>query len=82
VRPSSSLSSVTNFPYSAEMLWALIFWPLYPLVQHAMAMLRPVCFCAIEDGWYVCPDLRRERGRWYSCRYPRRCRCMDVIMVE
>jgi hypothetical protein len=38
----------------------LIFWPLLPLVQHVVAMLRPVCFCAIEDGRYMCPDLRRE----------------------
>jgi hypothetical protein len=38
----------------------LIFWSLHSLVQHAMAMLRPVSFCAVKDGWYVRPDLRRE----------------------
>jgi hypothetical protein len=79
---SSSLSSVSSFPYSAEMLWALSFWPLHPFVQHVMAMLRPVCFCAIEDVQYVRLDLRREGVRWYSCYYPRRCRGMDIIMVE
>jgi hypothetical protein len=25
-----------------------------------MAMLRPVCFCVVEDGRYVRPDLSRE----------------------
>jgi hypothetical protein len=28
----------------------LIFWSLHPLVQHAVAMLRPVCFCASRTG--------------------------------
>jgi hypothetical protein len=70
VRPYSSLSGVGSFPYSAEMQWALIFWPLHPLVQHAMAMFHPVCLCAIDDGWYVHPDLRREGVRGYSCCYP------------
>jgi hypothetical protein len=50
----------SSFPYSAEMQYALIFWPLHPLVQHAVAMLRPVCFCVVEDGRYGHPDLRRE----------------------
>jgi hypothetical protein len=30
------------------------------LVQRAVAILRPMCFCAIEDGWYGRPDLHRE----------------------
>jgi hypothetical protein len=34
-----------------------------PLVQCVVAMLRPVCFCTIEDGRRVCPDLRREGVR-------------------
>jgi hypothetical protein len=73
---------MSSFPYSAEMLWALSFWPLHPLVQRAVAMLRPVCFCAIEDGRYMRPNVRREGVRWYSYHYPRRCRGMDVVMVE
>jgi hypothetical protein len=68
VWPSSSLSSVSSFPCSAMM--SLSFWPLHPLVQHVVAMLHPVCFCAVEDGRYVHPDLRREGIMWYSCRYP------------
>jgi hypothetical protein len=44
------------------MSWALIFWPLHLLVQHAMAMLRLVHVYAIEDGRYGPPDLRREGG--------------------
>jgi hypothetical protein len=48
----------------------LIFWPLHLLVQHAVAMLRPVCFYAVKDGRCVHPDLRREGVMWYSCRYP------------
>jgi hypothetical protein len=80
VRPSSSLSGGSSFSCSAEMQQALIFWPLHPLVQHDVAMFRPVCFCAVEDGWYGRLDLCREGGRWYSCRYPRRCRGMDVVV--
>jgi hypothetical protein len=57
---SSSLSSVNSFSCSAETLWVLSFWPLHLLAQRAVAMLRPVCFCAVEDGWYMHPDLRRE----------------------
>jgi hypothetical protein len=79
---SSSLFDVSSFPYSAETLWALSFWPLHPLVQRVMAMLRPVCFCAIEDEQYVHSDLRREGVKWYSCCYPRRYRGMDVVVVE
>jgi hypothetical protein len=82
VRPSSSLSGVGSFPCSAEMQWTLIFWPLHPLVQHAVAMLRPMCLYAIEDGRYVRLNLHREGFRWYSCRYPRHCRGMDVVVVE
>jgi hypothetical protein len=52
VRPSFSLSGGSSFPYSTKVQWALIFWPLHPLVQHAVPMLRPVCLCAIEDGRY------------------------------
>jgi hypothetical protein len=79
---SSSLSGVSSFSCSAETLWALSFWPLHPLVQHVVAMPRPVCFCAVEDGRYVRLDLRRERGRWYSCRYLHRYRGMDVVVME
>jgi hypothetical protein len=55
--------SVEIVPCNAEMQWALIFWPLHPLVQHTVAMLRPVCFCAVVDGRYMRPDLRREGVR-------------------
>jgi hypothetical protein len=51
-----------QFPYSAEMQQALIFWPLHPLVQHVVAMLRPVCFCAVEDGCGTGARIRVERG--------------------
>jgi hypothetical protein len=37
VQPFSSLSGGSSFPYSIEMQWVLIFWPLHPLVQHAVA---------------------------------------------
>jgi hypothetical protein len=29
-------------------------------VQHTVAMFRPVCLCAVEDGQYRRSDLRRE----------------------
>jgi hypothetical protein len=61
---------------------ALIFWPLHLLVLCAMAMLCPVCLCAIEDGQHGHPDLRREGVRWYSGRYPHRCGGIDVVVVE
>jgi hypothetical protein len=76
------LSGGSSFPCSIEMQWALIFWPLHPLVQHVVAMLRPVCFCAVQDEQYMHPDSCREGGRWYSCRYPRRCKGMDVVVVK
>jgi hypothetical protein len=82
VRPSSSLSGVSSFPCSVEILWALSFWPLHLLVQHDVAILHPVCLCAVEYGRCVRPDLRREGVRWYSCRYLRRCRVMVIIVVE
>jgi hypothetical protein len=62
VWPSSSLSSVSSFPYSAEMLRSLSFWPLRLLVQRAVAMLRPMCGYTVEDEGCVRPNLRRERG--------------------
>jgi hypothetical protein len=63
VWPSSSLSGMSSLPYSAETQWASSFWPLRPLVQRAVATLRPMCFCTIEDGWCVCPDcVERELG--------------------
>jgi hypothetical protein len=71
-----------QFPLYHKDQQALTFWPLRPLVLHDVATLRPVCLCAIEDGRYGCPDLRREGVMWYSCRYPRRCRGMDIIVVE
>jgi hypothetical protein len=61
---------------------ALIFWPLCLLVLRAVATLCPVSLYVVEDGRYGCPDLHRQGVRWYSGRYPRRCRGMDVIMVE
>jgi hypothetical protein len=70
VRLFFSLSGGSSFPYGAEMQWALVFWPLHLLVLYAMAMLHPVCVCAVEDGRYWRLDLRRERSRWYNCRYP------------
>jgi hypothetical protein len=73
---------VSSLPYSAEMQRVLSFWPLRPLVRRAMAMLHPVCFSTIEDGRRVHLDLRREGVRWYSCRYPHRCRGMGVVVVE
>jgi hypothetical protein len=60
VRPSSSLSGGSSFSYSVEMQQALIFWSLHPLVQLAVTMLRPMGFCAVEDGRYGWLDLRRE----------------------
>jgi hypothetical protein len=73
VRPSSSLSGGSSFPYGAEMQQALIFWPLHPPVQHVVVMLRFVRVCAVEDGRdgrYGPSDSYRERIRWYSYRYP------------
>jgi hypothetical protein len=70
------------FSCSAEMQQALMFWPLRLLVLRAIAMLCPMCLCAVEDGRHGRPDLRREGVRWYSGRYPRRCRGIDVIVVE
>jgi hypothetical protein len=61
---------------------ALIFWPLRLLVLRVVATLRPVRLCAVEDGRHGRPDLHREGVRWYSGRYPRRCRGMDVVVVE
>jgi hypothetical protein len=60
----------------------LLFWPLRLLVLRAVAMLYPVCLCAVEDGRHGQPDLRREGVRWYSGRYHHRGRGMDVIVVE
>jgi hypothetical protein len=61
---------------------ALIFWPLCLLVLHAVTTLCLVRLCAIEDSRYGRLDLRREGVRWYSGRYPCRCRGMDVIVVK
>jgi hypothetical protein len=61
---------------------ALIFWPLRLLVLRDVAMLCHVCLCAVEDGRYGRLDLHREGVRWYSGRYPRRCRGMDVVVVK
>jgi hypothetical protein len=52
------------------------------LVLRAMAMPCPMRLSAVEDGRHGHLDLRREGVRWYSDRYPRRCRNMDVIVVE
>jgi hypothetical protein len=71
-----------QFSCSAEMQQTLIFWPLRLLVLRAVAMRCPMCLCAVEDGRYGRLDLRREGVRWYSGCYPRRCRGMDVIVVE
>jgi hypothetical protein len=59
-----------QFSYSTEMQQTLIFWPLRLLVLRAVAMLCPVCLCAVEDGRHGRPDLRREGVSWYSGRYP------------
>jgi hypothetical protein len=82
VRLFFSLSGGSSFPYSAEMQWVLIFWPLHPLAQRVVAILRPMCLCAIEDGRYGHPNLHRDGGRGYSGRYPYYYRGMDVIVVE
>jgi hypothetical protein len=71
-----------QFPCSVEMLWALSFWPLHPLVLRAVATLCPMHLCAVEDRRYGRPDLHREGVRWYSGCYPHRCRGMDVVVVE
>jgi hypothetical protein len=71
-----------QFSCSTEMQHALIFWPLHLLVLRAMAMPCPVRLCAIEDRRHGFPNLCREGVRWYNDRYPRRCRGMDVVMVE
>jgi hypothetical protein len=39
-----------QFSCSVEMQQALIFWPLHLLVLRSMAMLCPMCLCAIKDG--------------------------------
>jgi hypothetical protein len=56
--PSSSLSGGNNLPCSAEMQQALIFWPFRLLVLRAMATLRPLHLCAVEDRRYGHLDLR------------------------
>jgi hypothetical protein len=61
---------------------ALIFWPLRLLVLRVVATFCPVRLCAVEDGRYGRPDLRREGIRQYSGRYPYRYRGMGVVMVE
>jgi hypothetical protein len=71
-----------QFSYSTEIQQALLFWPLHLLVLRAVAMPCPVRLYAVEDGRHGRPDLRREGVRWYSGRYPRRCRGMDVVVVE
>jgi hypothetical protein len=71
-----------QFPCSAEMQQALIFWPLRLLVLRAIAMLYPMRLYAIEDGRHGRPDFCREGVRWYSGRYPHRYRGMDVIVVD
>jgi hypothetical protein len=63
VWPSSSSSGMSSLPCSVETQWVSSFWPLRPLVQRVVAMLRHVCFCTIEDERCVCPDLRREGVR-------------------
>jgi hypothetical protein len=50
-----------QFPCRAEMQLALIFWSLHPLVQHVVAMLRPVCFCDSRTGG-TGARIRVERG--------------------
>jgi hypothetical protein len=60
----------------------LLFWPLRLLVLRIVVMLCPMCLCAVEDERHGRPDLRIEGVRWYSGRYPRRCRGMDVVVVE
>jgi hypothetical protein len=71
-----------QFSNSAEMQHVLIFWPLHLLVLRAVVMPYPMRLCAVEDERHGHPDLRREGVRWYSDRYLRRCRGMDVVVVE
>jgi hypothetical protein len=51
-------------------------------VLRAVVMPYPMRLCAVEDERHGHPDLRREGVRWYSDRYPRRCRGMCVVVVE
>jgi hypothetical protein len=46
-----------QFPCSAEVQQALIFWPLCLLVLRAVAMPCPVRFYAVEDRRHGRPDL-------------------------
>jgi hypothetical protein len=69
-------------PIAQRCNMCLIFWPLHPLMLHTMATLRPVCFCAIEDGRYERLVLRREGVRRYSGCYPHCYRGMCVIVIE
>jgi hypothetical protein len=82
VQSSFSLSGESSFPCSTEMQHALIFWPLRLLVLHTVATLRPVYLCAVEDGQYGRLDLRRKEVMWYSDRYSRYCRGMDVVVMK
>jgi hypothetical protein len=82
VRSSSSLSGESSFPCSTEMQQTLIFWPLRLLVLHAVATLRPVYLCVVEDRQYGRLDLHRKGVMWYSDHYSRYCRGMDVVVME
>jgi hypothetical protein len=62
VRPYSFLFGVSSLPCSAETQWALSFWPLRPLVRRVVAMLRPMCFCTVEDGRLMCLNLQELGG--------------------
>jgi hypothetical protein len=60
---SSFLSGVSSLPYSAETQWASSFWPLCPLVQHAVTTLCHVCFCTSRmDGARGRICVERELG--------------------
>jgi hypothetical protein len=71
-----------QFFCSTEMQQALLFWPLHLLVLRVVTMPYPVRLCANEDRQHGRLDLCREGVRWYSGRYPRRCRGMDAVVVE
>jgi hypothetical protein len=45
---------------------------------HALTCM-PLCR---EGGWHVRPSFCSEEVWWHSCRHPRCCGGMDVVVVE
>jgi hypothetical protein len=60
----------------------LTFWPLHLLELRVVAIPCYVRLYAVEDGRHGRLNLRREEVSWYSDRYLRHCRGMDVVVVE